>query len=271
MSRAENYYHPVVDILDTETKQLMIDHFHKHEKSHSDHTDADLQGSEFYNYYRTLGYADAKVDEDLFKRNIELLMHKSVGWNFRRQLVCSFIETNDFSVPRHVLEKVIDDAMVAYAKTQGADGELGKALFHKSASNPPMFNGADSDFLRQLQEMYEADDIGFLKTEGAGKTLTRHRDPGRTCSLTIPLYPDYSQYRHCRFYESFDEVNEPHPIHTVEYDKIRNPVLLNVKKVHEIGDNKYDGPSLCFQFEFQKTDYKQTRKLLSQKGLLTTV
>jgi hypothetical protein len=119
--------------------------------------------------------------------------------------------------------------------------------------------------IKELSEFYGCNHIVFLYTNGNGVVLKKHTDPNNSSKITFPLYPDYDTYRNCNFYDSMDQKE---PTYTVDYSKIRSPVLLNVDKIHALEDCKTD-ESLCIQFSYNEK-YDESIKFLSNKGLLNT-
>jgi hypothetical protein len=108
--------------------------------------------------------------------------------------------------------------------------------------------------------------VAFLHTYGKENVLPRHIDPGKIAKITIPLYPDYGNYRNLNFYETTDETKQPNPSHTIDYSKIRSPVLIDVSRVHEIANSQTD-ESLCIQLTYRQ-GYKEALQYLSNKRLL---
>lgn len=268
MSRKENFFHPVKNLLDEKTTEWLLKHFRKYEVGYSVDNEV-LHDSDYYNYYLELGYdVDSNNSYERIVSNINTLIDMSIDWNSRRQKVGFYIQHNDMNADEDVfkmnLEKVIEEHNRMYDITPNKN----TAVFHTIDSNPPLFIYDNRNKIQKVIDFYGADKAVFLQTKGSGKTLTRHTDPKRKCVITFPLLPEYSEYRDCRYYESLDPITEPEPKHIVSYKEIQNPVLLNTQKIHEIGDDKQNKESLCFQIEWYDKDYKEVRKILLDKGLL---
>lgn len=271
MSRKENYFHPVKNLLSLETKEWLLKHFRKYEAGYFTDNE-ELHSHEFFGYYESLGYKKAKASYERVTNNIKTLVDMSHNWNSRRQQISFYIENNDLNIEEEIfsntLKEVINEHMANYNQTTVDNTNM--AVFHTIHSNPSLFINDNKEMIQQIINIYGGEKAIFLQTKGSGKTLTRHTDPKRKCVITFPLTPEYFEYRDCRYYDSLNIVTEPEPKYTVSYKKIQNPVLLNTQKIHEIGDDLSDKESLCFQIEWHNLDYKDVRKLLSEKGLLTT-
>lgn len=271
MSRQENYFHPVVDLLSDEIKKQLTDHFLKFEKEHVHFKDG-IDTSEFYEKYKTLGYKDAGAPYDIVKTNIDTVITHSINWNARKHLINFYLDNNDLTLPNNKFKENLNRAVRDYEVQQQSDKKVldesygdASTLFHKVGVNPKMFENCA--LIESVRNLYGGEHAGFLKAKAGGRALTKHIDPARKCVATFPLFPDYSEYRSCNYYET---LNSEMPIHVVNYRNIRKPMLLNVQKVHDIGDELSKKESLCFQLEWNNLDYKQVRKMFSEKGLLTT-
>lgn len=286
MSRQENYFHPVKDLLSSEMRTILKNHFFRYEKEHTDF----LEETNVVEYYRNhqvlrdiytnLGYEQAGVPFEKIQRNILALANESSNWAGSQSsillLTTHFIIKNDLNVEEDILLSDIRRQQKE-VESQGIGGipekmtstfdEKNFARFHTSTNNEMLFSNETQ--IKYIVDLYSGNSHTFLHTSGNNIILPRHIDPGRECCITFPLFPDYSEYRNCRFYNSFDKVIEPEPIHTVRYNKIRSPVLLNNQKIHEIGGDNVDKETLCFQITYNRP-YKEVRKILSEKGLLTT-
>lgn len=270
MSRKENYFHPVKNLLDEKTTEWLFKHFRKYEVGYSKDNEK-LRNSDFVDYYYELGYdADSTSSYERIVRNINTLFDMSYNWNSRRQKIAFYIQNNDMNVEEAMFKSNLEKVIEEYEEVYGKINDENTAVFHTVNSNPPLFIYDNREMIQKVIDLYEGENAVFLQTKGSGKTLTRHTDPKRKCVITFPLFPEYSEYRDCRYYDSLDTITEPEPKHTVSYKELRNPVLLNTQKIHEIGDDLHDQESICFQIEWYNLDYIDVRKLLSEKGLLTT-
>jgi hypothetical protein len=269
MSRQEKYFHPVKNLLDEKTTEWLFKHFRKYEVGYSKDNEK-LYDHEFFNYYESLGYKTSKSSYERVVKNIKTVIDMSHNWNSRKQKIAFYVQNNDLDIDEDIflknLEKVIEEHERMYGNTTNEN----TAVFHTVDSNPPLFIYDNREIIQKVIDLYEGENAVFLQTKGSGKTLTRHTDPKRKCVITFPLFPEYSEYRDCRYYDSLDPITEPEPQHTVNYKELRTPVLLNTQKIHEIGDDLHDKESLCFQIEWYDLDYITVRKNLSEKGLLTT-
>lgn len=271
MSRKENYFHPVKNLLDEQTTEWLFKHFRKFEVGYSPDNET-LHDSDYYNYYCELGYdADSTKSYERIVNNINTLINMSCNWNSRRQKIAFYIQNNDMDLEELAFKSNLETVIEEYEEVYGKINDDNTAVFHTFDSNPPLFMYDNRNKIQEIINLYGGDKAVFLQTKGSGKTLTRHTDPKRKCALTFPLIPDYSEYRDCRYYDSLDTIAEPEPLHIVNYKMIRNPVLLNTQKIHEIGDDLHHHESICFQIEWYDLDYKQVRKMFSEKSLLTTI
>lgn len=286
MSRPENYFHPVKDLLSSEMRTFLTNHFFRYEKEQTDF----LEKTNVVEYYRNhqvlrdiytnQGYEQAGVPFERIKQNILALANESLTWAGSQSsillLTTHFIMKNNLNVEKDILLSNIRRQQKK-VESQSIDGIPQKmasisdnknfARFHTSVNNKMMHSNEPQ--IKSIVDLYSGDSHTFLHTSGNNILLPRHIDPGRECCITFPLFPDYSEYRSCRYYNSFDKDAEPEPIHTVQYNKIRSPILLNNQKIHEIGGDNVDKETLCFQISYNNP-YKQVRKILSEKGLLTT-
>ena len=226
-SRKENYYHPVMELMSQQDREMLT--------------------RKFFDFHKNLPPSDNHVFKDdvfleglwrdHFKNIISLEEIKNeYGQQTAEANACfaRFYRINDFEELREDKElyQLLSELTKAYGSSYSGEGLA----------------------------------IAFLHTWGKQNVLARHIDPGNVGKITIPLYPEYSNYRKLHFYETADYAAQPEPSHTVDYNEIRSPVLINVSKVHEIADSQTD-ESLCIQLTFTK-GYKSARKFLSQKGLL---
>jgi len=133
-------------------------------------------------------------------------------------------------------------------------------------TNPLIYHPIN-DICEEIMDMYEADSWNFIYSEDDTKKFPPHIDPTfhRSCCITFPLFPNYSEFRPTNFYESEDEESY---IMQVDYAKLRKPVLLNLRKYHGLIWEK-PTESLTFQVGFKK-DYNTVLKTLQQRNLLST-
>jgi hypothetical protein len=275
MSRQENYFYPVKDLLSQEQRRKLIEHFYEYEKNHSFYKVEEQQtlmgmwsNDEYIRQqYNTLGYVNTRSSYERFKNNITHLVERSHNWGvLRLQLVTQFIQNTNVDSPENdfisLLELKIKNVQ-RQDKIYGNDATKANAKFHSSAQNSSLSDG--HEFIDDIVNLYGGEKACFLHTVGSGENLTKHIDPGRKCCITFPLIPDYSNYRSCEYYDSFEETE---PAHIVDYSKIKSCVLLNNQKIHKLETNTNGIESLCFQIDFMTTDYITIRKMLSNKGLL---
>jgi len=233
-SRKENYYHPVVDLLGDDMRAMLT--------------------RKFFDFVKTVPPSEdtAFYDDVLMKGYWE-----------------------DFGLSRQIS---FEQFKYQYTHTRntynGIPGAVSLARFHRIADHPQLREDKEiMDVLGSLVDAYgttkvkEKPEGVFLHTYGRENVLPRHIDPGNVAKVTIPLFPDYANYRNLDFYETKDENIQPNPSHTVNYSKFRSPVLLNPAKIHAISDSQSD--SLCLQLVFYE-GYDVAMKKLSKKGLLSS-
>lgn len=276
MSRPENYFHPVKNILSKEQTNSLIKFFYEHREGHYafrenqiiEYWDGDWDGGNdrIKKIYQHYGYEKANVSIDLIKKNImeinKLLINFYKNTGFSREGTHIALERLDLSLPTDVL---LSNCLEIFKQSKISSG----VMFHSEQTNPDTHNSFNTKGLIQdIVSTYKGDTFQFIETSSADFILARHLDPGRECCVTFPLIPDYSKYRECRFYDEPDESIYPNPTHIVDYSKIKAPVLLNTQKYHEISGNEDNLFSLCFQVCYIWKDYKTVRKELSESGLL---
>lgn len=226
-SRKENYYQPVMELLSRQDREMLT--------------------RKFFDFHKNLPPSDNHVFKDdvfmegLYRDHFQGVMpleeFKDIyGQRTAVSTACfaRFYRINDFEELRE--DKEIRDLMNDLTKFYGSSS-AGEGLA-----------------------------IAYLHTYAKQNILARHTDPGNVGKITIPLYPDYGSYRKLHFYETVDYEAQTEPSHTVDYGKIRSPVLLNVSKVHEIAESQTD-ESLCIQLTFND-GYKKALQSLSKKRLL---
>lgn len=226
-SRKENYYQPVMELMSRQDREML--------------------SRKFFDFHKNLPPSDNHVFKDdvfmdglwrdHFKGVIPIEEFKDVyGDRNAVSTACfaRFYRINDFEELREDKEiyRILSELTKAYGSSYAGEGLA----------------------------------VAFLHTFGKQNILTRHTDPGNVGKITIPLYPDYGSYRKLHFYETVDREAQPEPSYTVDYGKIRSPVLINVDKVHEIAESQTD-ESLCIQLTFND-GYKKALQSLSKKRLL---
>lgn len=235
MSRQENYFHRVKELITDEQKIAIVNHFYKHKDAYDRD---DLNKLDWVEDEEHLRFAYEKYSELTFSE------FKNMVRDYKER---SLTKYNSEGEPR-ARKKPLED---------------GKAKFYHQFRKPEMFNIPE---IKILEKLYLGEAKIFLHTNGDGITVGKHKDIDRNCCVTIPLIPDYSEYRSCYFYDKYEDNN---PKHILDYSKLRSPVLLNNQKIHSVDNKQQDKPSLCIQvsYEFEKS-YIEIRKMLSEKGLL---
>lgn len=234
MSRQENYFHPVAELLSNVEKQSIIDNFYLNKETYEIE-----ENSENKKYFD-----DGVILHQLYLNGKQELKNKTFS-EFKKML--GMHKNSEVLFFNPLKEK--------------------KAKFYNLTANvnSKMF---DLPEIKTIEKLYHGKVACFVYTNGNGITIGKHTDDSRNCCLTIPLSPDYSEYRNCYFYENLEDDK---PIHIVNYSKIRSPVLLNNQKIHSVDNKLLSKPTLCVQVIFEPwKKYIDIRKMLSEKGLLTT-
>ncbi|MDB4351180.1 hypothetical protein OAA34_00540 [bacterium] len=230
MSRKENYFHPVKDLVSDEQKKCLIDHFFLHKEKY------DLLVEEGRKWW----------DEKSYLKQVYLDLQKEYGHLNLLQFK-EMVKKWDVKI-KPVPFNPIEDK---------------NAKFYYRNLYPEMFNIPE---ITDIENYYNGKIRNFLYTKGGGITVNKHTDRGRNCCVTIPLVPDYSKYRSCYFYDKYDQEKATYE---VKYSEIRSAVLLNNSKIHSVDNKENDTPSLCVQIIFEASKkYAEIRKLLSENGLL---
>ena len=141
--------------------------------------------------------------------------------------------------------------------------------FFVQINSPETFDAIGLDFINDVKLRYGADEVVFIYGRDVSSPYHIHKDPTyyRSCNVNIPLFPDYSQYRSTYFYETMD----PSSLQVeVKYADLRTPVLLNNRKFHNCGGSpNYQGSSLAMQMGY-KAKFLDVRQYLSNRGLIAT-
>ena len=139
--------------------------------------------------------------------------------------------------------------------------------FYGGANSEEIVERIGRSFLEDLKLRYKANNFSFVYGRDCSVAMDIHKDPPlvRKCSVNIPLYPNYSEYRSTFFYKEHDIEN---PEAEANYNELRSPVLLNLEKFHSCGGPKWSGDSLGIQFWY-KDSFREVIKMLSQNNLLT--
>jgi hypothetical protein len=232
-SRSTNYYHKVKDMLSQENREMLTRKFFEFHKNL-----APTPGSAF---------GDDVLMEGLYE---------------------------DMNLSGSI---TLDEFKENYYLTGGSLGfkqppKPPSARFHRVFGHEQLASDKELvDVCQSLVDVYGSTPLNgkpeavFLHTWGIQDTLPRHIDPGTIAKVTIPLYPDYDNYRELHFFDSMSEEEQPEPSHIVKYNEIRSPILLNPTKIHQIPYSETE--SLCLQLVFYN-GYKSAAKYLSNRGLL---
>lgn len=279
---AMKYFTPVKNILPTDYKQYLSDHFWRHESSHQDYREnPSLKDVKRYwhkdenikKIYTEKGYGDYQVVDE----NIKFIVGKAKNFpklkngDMRADIISLFINGVDLSVDKEqmiVFVQALEDRINLHdGYTVSEDvGDQAWSRFHTNETNPAIMT--DSEKLTEFANLYKADVWCFLHTAGSGVTIAKHTDPERKATITFPLEPELPIYRNLSYYESF-EAEEPACI--VDYNKINSCVLLNNKEVHSIADGDpslSNKTTLCFQVSYFEKSYSEVREMLSDDGML---
>lgn len=279
---AMKYFTPVKNILPTDYKQYLIDHFWRHESSHQDYRE-NLSLRDIKRYWRkeenikTIYDEKGYTDYQIVKDNIKLIIDKAkyfpklVNGDMRADIISLFINAVNLNADRTQMNEFIkrleDRINLHDGYTVSEDvGDQNWSRFHTNETNPAIMN--NSEKLTEFANLYKADVWCFLHTAGSGVTIAKHTDPERKATITFPLEPELPIYRNLSYYESF-EAEEPACI--VDYNKINTCVLLNNKEVHSIADGDpslSNKTTLCFQVSYFKQSYSEVREMLHNDGML---